>query len=130
MFLDVLMLLVGADSEITWSELPGIAFTEKGKTMADYIDREELLEDLERFAPECRAAFLIIRKQKGVDIAGVEHGRWLSDSVSGKHFCSACDEFALSFRKDRWSVGELYEVFLTDYCPHCGAKMDLEEKHD
>ena len=56
----------------------------------------------------------------------VVHGRWLYDSGSGKHFCSACDEFALFFRKDRWAVGELYECFLTDYCPNCGARMDLE----
>jgi hypothetical protein len=66
----------------------------------------------------------VIDQMPTVDAVPVVHGRWLYDSGSGKHFCSACDEFALSFRKDRWAVGELYEVFLTDYCPHCGAKMD------
>lgn len=39
--------------------------------MADYIDRKELLEDLERFAPEGRAALLIVRKQKSVDAVPV-----------------------------------------------------------
>ena len=53
-----------------------------------------------------------------------KHGRWLYDSGSGKHFCSACDECALSFKKDTLYGGELYEVCLTDYCPNCGAKMD------
>ena len=67
-----------------------------------------------------------IDAQDTVDAVEVVHGRWLYDSGSGKHFCSACDEFALSFKKDRWAVGELYETFLTDYCPNCGAKMDLE----
>lgn len=66
-----------------------------------------------------------VRYQKTVDAVPVVHGRWLYDSGSGKHFCSACDEFALSYRKDRWDVMELYECFLTDYCPNCGAEMDL-----
>jgi hypothetical protein len=48
----------------------------------------------------------------------------LYDSGSGKYFCSACDEYALSFKKDTLYGGDLYEVCLTDYCPNCGAKMD------
>ena len=62
-----------------------------------------------------------------VDAVPVVHGRWLYDSGSGKYFCSACDEDALSFKKDTLYGGDLYEVCLTDYCPNCGAKMDLEE---
>ncbi len=56
-----------------------------------------------------------------------ERGRWLYDSGSGKYFCSACDEEALSFKKDTLGYGELYEVCLTDFCPHCGADMRGEE---
>lgn len=63
-----------------------------------------------------------------VDAVEVAHGRWLYDSGSGKYFCSACDEYALSFKKDTLYGGDLYEVCLTDYCPNCGAKMDLEDK--
>lgn len=63
-----------------------------------------------------------------VDAVEVTHGRWLYDSGSGKYFCSACDEYALSFKKDTLYGGDLYEVCLTDYCPNCGAKMDLEDK--
>ena len=59
-----------------------------------------------------------------VDAVEVVHGRWLYDSGSGKYFCSACDEYALSFKKDTLYGGDLYEVCLTDYCPNCGAKMD------
>ena len=59
-----------------------------------------------------------------VDAVEVVHGRWLYDSGSGKYFCSACDEEALSFKKDTLYGGDLYEVCLTDYCPNCGAKMD------
>ena len=62
----------------------------------------------------------------GNDVKPVVHGQWLYDSGSGKYFCSACDECALSFKKDTLCGGDLYEVCLTDYCPNCGAKMDLE----
>ena len=65
-----------------------------------------------------------IDKCPTVDAVEVVHGRWLYDSGSGKYFCSACDENALSFRKDTLYGGDLYEVCLTDYCPNCGAKMD------
>ena len=63
-----------------------------------------------------------------VDAVEVVHGSWLYDSGSGKYFCSACDEYALSFKKDTIYGGDLYEVCLTDYCPNCGAKMDGERK--
>lgn len=55
----------------------------------------------------------------------VVHGRWLFDSGSGKYFCSACNENALSFRKDTFGFGEVREVCLSDYCPNCGAMMDI-----
>jgi hypothetical protein len=58
------------------------------------------------------------------DVEPVVHGGWLYDGGSGKYFCSACDENALSFRKDTLYDEDLYEVCLTDYCPNCGAKMD------
>ena len=72
---------------------------------------------------DCRC-MCVIDKMPTVDAKPVVHGRWLYDSGSGKHFCSACDEEALSFKKDTLYGGDLYEVCLTDYCPNCGAKMD------
>ena len=65
-----------------------------------------------------------IKKMPTVDAVEVVHAQWLYDSGSGKYFCSACDEYALSFKKDTLYGGDLYEVCLTDYCPNCGAKMD------
>ena len=66
----------------------------------------------------------MIRLSPTEDAVEVVHGRWMYDSGSGKYFCSACDEDALSFKKDTLYGGDLYEVCLTDYCPNCGAKMD------
>lgn len=51
------------------------------------------------------------------------YGQWIYDSGSGKYFCSACDEYPIYFKKDTLYGGDLYEVCLTDYCPHCGADM-------
>lgn len=60
----------------------------------------------------------------GVTVA--RHGRWIYNIESGEYVCSACGENALSFRKDTLYGGDLYEICLTDYCPNCGVRMDLE----
>lgn len=71
-----------------------------------------------------------------VDAVPVVHARWLYDSCSGKYFCSACNENALSVITQEqvedydWEenlVSRLESVtkeFWTDYCPNCGAVMD------
>ena len=76
-----------------------------------------------------------------VDAVEVVNGRWLFDSITERYFCSACNEQALYTSRDvpeydydweenlRYSYTETYiEEHLTDYCPNCGAKMDLERK--
>ena len=53
-----------------------------------------------------------------VDAVPVAHGRWIYENDDPSMIpCSMCG----------------YQVFRynnTPYCPHCGAKMDLEEQHD
>ena len=58
------------------------------------------------------------------DVTIMRHGRWLYDGGRGKYFCSACNEYALSFKKDTLCGDDLYDECLTDYCPSCGARMD------
>lgn len=69
---------------------------------------------LHEFMTEYRKSVLrIVDEAPTIDAEPVRHGRWecyLSDP-----FCSECDEFAET---------------VTNYCPNCGAKMDLEEEHD
>ena len=57
------------------------------------------------------------------DVTIMQHGRWLYDSGRGKYFCSACDEYSLSYKKDTLYGDDLYDECLTDYCPSCGARM-------
>lgn len=53
------------------------------------------------------------------DAEPVKHGRWV-ESWGGKwHSCSVCGGIPpFNFKG---------EDLPTDYCPHCGAKMDLTE---
>ena len=60
------------------------------------------------------------------DVAPVVHARWKYNSSTDRYACSHCGENALLFKKDTLYGGDLFDVYLTDYCPHCPAKMDLE----
>lgn len=45
-------------------------------------------------------------------------GHW--ESCGNHHLCSECDEWAFA----KWDEDECDEVdVLTDFCPHCGARM-------
>ena len=63
----------------------------------------------------------LISAMPEVDAVPVKHGRWEYIPGDGKF------RAILICRRCRRSVGE-YNRF--NYCPHCGAKMDLEEQHD
>ncbi len=82
--------------------------------MAKYIDREAVLAKL--MQDGCSAKNLqSIMEIPAADVAPVVHGRWLTHyrsglAVAAGFVSSCCDMWA-----ERWS----------DYCPHCGAKMDL-----
>ena len=60
----------------------------------------------------------LIDKCPTIDAEPVRHGRWIEDG--GFNTCSLCGN---SF--DRYDDGGYYQDF--DYCPKCGAKMDLEK---
>ena len=52
-----------------------------------------------------------------VDAVEVVHGRWKNTSYVGVSRCSHCDKPS--------STPDCLNVYF-DYCPNCGAKMDLE----
>lgn len=53
-----------------------------------------------------------------VDAAIVRHGRWISVPHKRDRICSICDcDEPYKFADENANV--------FDYCPHCGAKMDL-----
>ena len=54
------------------------------------------------------------------DAVPVRHGHWIGD------FCSECGKDALC-DCDKY---EIYGTIHSDYCPHCGAKMDEVGRND
>ena len=55
-----------------------------------------------------------IAEQPTTDVAPVRRGRWINESFYTR--CSACGNMAIY---DKYG-----QEFESDYCPHCGAKMD------
>lgn len=90
--------------------------------MAEYIDREAILSEIER-----REALMVgdkrisvdamkhfIKNRPAADVAPVRHGRWLYVDTDTEQFflCNRCK------KKEYWE---------SNYCPNCGCKMGLED---
>ena len=56
-----------------------------------------------------------IDNMPAADVAPVVHGEWLCAETDDEQFflCSVCND------KEYWE---------SNYCPNCGAKMDIEQK--
>lgn len=68
------------------------------------------------------------------DVAPVVHARW-EDKWGGlysnpHYWCSECHGSALFTGHLNELSSEVWAQELTPYCPHCGAKMDKEDKPD
>lgn len=94
--------------------------------MDEYIKRnaiKERMEDLVAWCQDLRKpgleqALAMLNEEPAADVAPVVHGRWVpfhSEAVGDVQYCSAC---AIGFDAK------------TDYCPNCGAKMDIEDGGD
>lgn len=86
--------------------------------MADYIDRNELVGNLDRFALEHLTPLLrsLIAKQPTADVVEVKHGEWVDNGIQDSMLseCSLC--------------GFPCGAYTFNYCPNCGAKMSVNYK--
>ena len=93
--------------------------------MDEYIKREYAVDavldvyydtqDIDLSGEKFEAAIL---KIQAADVAPVRHGRWeMNSDRSDNIICTNCD---VGF--DVWK----HEAKDFNYCPNCGAKMDLE----
>lgn len=98
----------------------------------EYIEREAVREVLRN--PAVRGMLFTeyeLDEIPPADAVEVVHAKW-EDEYGGKYAnkkyrCSHCKEKAL-YKYEREVLGDWIEVqALTDYCPNCGAKMDLED---
>lgn len=70
--------------------------------------KEDILGEIDR----------TIKEAKPEDVTRVVHGRWIdAPTVAFTEECSVCRYLVL------WDNGGLHRY---NYCPNCGAKMDLE----
>lgn len=92
--------------------------------MAEYIEKEKLIA---WFMPYVHIGEVVpgdlivadISAMKSADVAFVTHGKWAKPVPGdGENYCSICK------KPQPWFYG--YGYYLPDYCPHCGAKMDLK----
>lgn len=111
--------------------------------MARYIDADKLMHTL-GIADECKKctfcigaictnesdfvdACTAIAEAPTADVQEVKHGIWyvIHDEDwfgGGRYECSECG-YGFSF-------GGFHEMDEQYYCPHCGAKMEVENKED
>ena len=102
--------------------------------MAEYISRDELLKHLNErkddplFDPDmariCFAISVFIENTQVADVQPIKHGRWIDiyeycekngyvpSGMGIYYWCSECDKA---------------EKKTSDFCPNCGARMDVSE---
>lgn len=89
--------------------------------MPEYIDREKYCAEVCRCNKEqCDKSKCPVWNAPAADVAPVVHGEWMRYRNTLWHYCSNCLEDALMSKSTGTEV-------LSDLCPHCGAKMDLED---
>ena len=95
--------------------------------MAEYIEREDLLELYRMDDPVLNknghVPLPVIRQNimdiPAADVSPVRHGRW----NDGDPYCPICKK-----DKFRGLDADVWADWKPDYCPNCGAKMDLHNE--
>ena len=101
---------------------------DREKLIAQYSANPETKGFMELIQDDCVVEAL--KKAEMVDAAPVVHARWISGpGISGDWYCSNC-EGVLLYEVESYGGGNYYDIktVWSAYCPHCGAKMDLEDK--
>lgn len=107
--------------------------------MNDLISRAALIKEIENGKhPEfydgqdiANWQMQCIKNAPAVDAEPVRHGKWIYDPDAndwgiGGYVCSECHA-----KNENLPCGKVANPMMfvgTKYCPHCGAKMDLEDE--
>ena len=108
----VLCLFLGLTFFMLW--LLCFLDTRKEKSMAEYIEREALLKKMKNWHEKI-SLVACVNSMPAADVAPVRHGRWIMHD----------DEFGLTCECSACHIETMGDG---NYCPNCGAKMELEER--
>ena len=91
--------------------------------MAEYIERSEIFRVWKNipFPASVTSLSAAIHQTPAADVAPVRRGRWIW-ADDGYCRCSECTQKAPVVRQYQ----DEPMTTMTNYCPNCGAKMDLE----
>ena len=103
--------------------------------MDEYIEREMALKAIDEYFhttnPDGEEQIGVLKSRRVIialpaaDVAPVRHGRWDS---SGKYRFQKDNSVAVRCTECGSSLTESeYRCYVWNYCPVCGAKMDLDE---
>ena len=81
------------------------------------IDKDSLIDYIEKFYDTSDQQVQAILKE--IEAEPVRHGKWIDCTSSDHYKCSKC-----GYKAPLWWDGEEYEEWLSQYCPHCGARME------
>ena len=94
--------------------------------MAEYIEREAFIDAVKDIPMWGSVAVMFADSIPTADVAPVVHGRWVSltDCANAGVHCSVCHKTV--WRED-YSMCSRKNKVRSNFCPHCGAKMDEKE---
>lgn len=77
------------------------------------------------YGGDCVVKMEDIEKLPTLDWAPIKHGRWVSltECANAGVYCSVCNK---KVYKEDYAWCNRKNKLRSPYCPHCGAKMDLE----
>lgn len=103
--------------------------------MAEYISREDILDIASQYCTDddgsCSKADVDLREMldeiealPSADVQPVKHGRW----INIYEYCEALDLRPSGLETYYWcSECDKAEKKTSDFCPNCGARMDLKD---
>ena len=93
--------------------------------MKEYIERAEAINAIRQYQYPYGVEFLLANIP-AADVVELRHGRWLEydGADKGFHYCSECKRQAINYED-----GEVVAEVLSNWCPHCGARMDKEDEY-
>ena len=86
--------------------------------MTEYIERECAIEAVKHAWAKGLEPSQYLEIIPAADVATVRHGRW----IDGDPYCPICKK-----DKFRGLDADVWADWKPDYCPNCGAKIDLKE---